>query len=290
MRLTTQLRTAYLVLVGIQVLTSLAGIALLARMSPAIGDVLAANEAKVADAEVMLAALATSPAPEAAGRFEVALRRVELAVSEPVERDVVRRIRARARGALAGEPEARAETVSLLIRLSEMNRAAMHQADEQVRRLGLAGRWALALLGLLGLLASFLAMRRAARRLVAPLTELVAVLHARRAGELHRRYMMGAEGGELARLLADLNEVLDAAEAPEPGDRSEGQVREALAALLDAQGGALLVVGGEEGELVAASREGFDRLAERGDAIRAAIRAGELPREPLGRLSLVRVP
>ncbi len=86
MRLATQVRTAYLVLVGIQVLTSLAGIALLARMSPALGQVLAANEATVADAELMLAALATSPSPEASRRFEAALRRAEDAASDPAER------------------------------------------------------------------------------------------------------------------------------------------------------------------------------------------------------------
>ncbi len=289
MRLATQVRTAYLVLVGIQVLTSLAGIALLARMSPALGQVLAANEATVADAELMLAALATSPSPEASRRFEAALRRAEDAASDPAERELVSRLEALQGPTLAGEPEARATTVSLLIQLSEMNRHAMHEADARVRQLGLAGRWALVLLGLLALLASALAMRRAGRQLVAPVTELVAVLEARRGGDRHRRYTLGGEEGELARVLADVNEVLDAAEAPEPGERGDGLVREALVALLDARGGASIVVG-EDGEIVAASREALDRLAERDEPIRAALRAGELAREPLGRLSLVRLP
>lgn len=279
-----QVRGLYLVLVGIQVVTSLAGIALLGRMSPAIGEILTTNEASVEHAEVMLGALALGDAQS----FEDALRRAEREVTEPGERVIIARVRSRAGGALAGDRGARFDTVSELMRLVEINRESMHAADAAARRLGLAGRWALALLALIGLLASAWAMRKARIQLVAPLTELVAVLQARAAGDRHRRCTRSGDA-ELGRILTELNEIIDAAEsAVQPREREGGPARAALAPLLDAMGGALVVVDAE-GELVAASQDAIDRLAERGAAIRPALRAGELERRPLGGSGLLLV-
>lgn len=284
MRVAGQLRTMFLVLVAIQVVTSLAGIALLARMSPAIGSILATHQATIECAERMLAAVALDDG----GAFEDALRRAERSARDPDDAAALARVRslgARART----DAGVRRELIAELRRLAHANRRAMQHADRDARRLGLEGRWALALLGLLGLLASALAMHRARVHLTLPLTELVALLVARRAGDRHRRYTPPART-ELASVLADVNEIIDAAEHPVRARGVEAAgLRAALAELLDREGAAL--VADADGDLVAASRGALDRLAHDGERIRAALREGVLAGEPLGRsgLSLVRL-
>lgn len=272
MKLATEVRTLYLVLVGIQVVTSLAGMGLLARMSPALGSVLQANEASVEASVNMLAVLAEPPSDDARQRFLAALAAAEANVTEDEERPVLRSIRARSAAALAGDAVARARVADALLSLSRINRQAMERADAEVRRLGLAGRWALAVLALLGILGSALALRQARHKLVTPIIELVSVLRARRAGDRHRRYSQERDT-ELGRALAQVNDLLDAADrgpAAEDGAAAK-PLRVALASLLDRMGAQLVVVD-EAGGLVAMSTDVLELLAARGDEVRRALR------------------
>lgn len=292
MRPGSTLRTYFVVLVGVQVVTSLAGIALLGRMSPAVARILAANEASVEAAEQMLAVLAARPADDRQ-RFLAALEVAEANVTEPAERPILLAVRARFAAALSGDESARAAVASSLLELSAINRQAMHRTDEDVRQLGLAGRWALAALALLGLLGSALALREVRRRLLAPLTELLAVLRARRSGDRLRRYVQDRET-ELSRVLAQVNDLMDAVDREAPLERGAGptEVRAALGALLDRLGGARAVVD-EAGELVAMSTETMELVATAGDELRRELREGDgsavEERAPLGskRLTLV---
>lgn len=262
-------------LVGVQVLTSLAGIAMLERMSPAIGRILRENVESVHAVEVMLAVLA-GPAPdgEARARFEEALSAAEGNVTETAEPELLARIRAGSDGALAGDLEARAEVVSALSELGAINRAAMSQADEEALRLGSAGRWALAFLALVGLAASLLSIRRAGEQLLAPLAELVAVVTAFRQGDTHRRCQQ-LPPNELSDVLDHLDLLLDRAEhaMPVPVPHDE-RPRGALLALLDRMPRPALVLS-EEGAVIAASQSALDRLTETGDELLERLRAGE---------------
>ncbi|MCA9609245.1 MAG: hypothetical protein KC619_26770 [Myxococcales bacterium] len=262
-------------LVAVQVITSLAGIAMLERMSPAIGRILRENVESVHAVESMLAIL-TVPTIGASERqaFEAALAAAEGNVTEPEEPDLLARIRERSDAALAGDPGARADVVVALTELGAINRAAMGQADEEALRLGSAGRWALAFLALVGFAASLLSIRRAGEQLLAPLAEMVAVVTAFRQGDTHRRCQQ-LPPNELSDVLDHLDLLLDRAEhampAPVPHDE---RPRGALLALLDRMPRPALVLG-EDGSVIAASQSALDRLTESDEALLDRLREGE---------------
>jgi hypothetical protein len=255
--------------------TALAGIALLERMAPAMGQILTDNVSSVHSVETMLAVLAVSDGPgdhavddanrdaDRHERFYDALEAAEGNVTEDAERASLAHIRRDAEDALAGDRSAREDVVLALSVLSETNQAAMHRAGDEAIRLGSAGRWALAFLALFGLGGSSLIIRGARRRLVAPLAELAAALEAYRSGTPHRRCYV-QRGGELREELSTLNALLDRVERPlaGAGDRADGaRARALVVALLDREGGPIAVVDAE-GVVYAASREALDRIAE----------------------------
>ncbi len=293
MRVGRQLSLLTWLLVGVQVATSLAGIAMLDRMSPAIGRILRENVASVRALEEMLTVLAAPAlgAPERA-RFEAALAAAEGNVTEPEEPALLETIRARSGAALAGEPAARRAAVDALAELGRVNRAAMTRADEEALRIGSAGRWTLAFLAVIGLAASLLSIRRANERLLAPLAELHAAVTAFRQGDLHRR-CRALGPSELSDLLEGVDELLDRAERAAPAAPREATPdRAVLLALLDRLGRPALVLGAD-GAVVAASASALDRLDADGDAILARLRAGEPGEgetlEPLGELALAQL-
>lgn len=275
MKVGRQLSWLVWLLVGVQVLTSLAGIAMLERMSPAIGRILRENVESVRAVEEMLAVLADpSVDAEDRARFEAALAAAEGNVTEPEEPDLLAAIRARAPAALRGDPAARADAVAALAELGAINRAAMTRADDEALRLGSAGRWALAFLALVGLGASLLSIRRAGEQLLAPLAEMVAVVTAFRQGDTHRRCQR-LPPNELSDVLDHLDVLLDRAEhaMPAPAAHDE-RPRAALLAVLDGMPRPAIVLG-EDGALIAASQTALDRLEASGEAILARLRAGE---------------
>ncbi|MBX3273377.1 MAG: hypothetical protein KF729_24150 [Sandaracinaceae bacterium] len=271
------IRTFFAIGLAAHVITVLAAIALLARMSPAIGQILDANERSVHEAERMLAALTRPVAsPEDRATYFDALGAAEQNVTEGEEPEVLARLRAAGDDALDGDVDARVAVVRDLLRLSEINRTAMRGADARALRLGLAGRWALALLGVIGIFASAWALRRAQHQVLDPVEELVAVLDARARGDRHRRYSQTGSSA-LASALARIDELLDALDAPRPGEAGAGAraLSAAVAHLLDATGRPILLAA-SDGRVVAASVAALDRLAADGAQLRAALRAGAL--------------
>lgn len=277
------MRVLYLVLLGMLVLTALGGIGLLERMSPAIGLILEENVASARAVETMLGALAQPDATGARGAFFGALEAAEANVTEEEERAQLTRIRASADAALAGDDRARRDAVEALLDLGAINRDAMHRADHEARRLGSAGRWAIAFLALMGIGAGVVAMRQARRRVLDPIAELATVVRARRGGDLHRRCrLVGA--GAIRDVLTEVNELLDRAErAPDATRLSAQSSRAVIAALLDRSGEALAVMDAD-GAVVAASRSALDRIADEG-----ASDAEELAAIEDGPLRLVRL-
>lgn len=254
------IRILYGVLLTMLVVTALGGIALLERMSPAIGQILEENVASAEAVEVMLAALARPDSADAREAFFDALSAAEGNVTEDAERESLAVVRRRADAALTGSPEAERAVVEALLTLGAINREAMHEADREARRLGSAGRWALSFLALMGVLAGVVAARRVRRDLVEPLIELDTVIDARRSGDLHRRLRpMGTT--TLRPMLLALNELLDQLErTPSRRRVSEQAARAMVAALLDRSDEPLAVMD-DDGEVIAASRDALDRLA-----------------------------
>lgn len=273
-----QLRVLLGVLVATQVITALAGIGLLGRMSPAIGEMLEQNVASVEAVEEMLHVLAGgSPSEVERDAFLAALSAAERNVTERDERAALREIRANARAALEGEEVARRSALRALVKLSEINRDAMKRSDADVQRLAAAGRWALAFLALFGLGATVVSARRARSRLLTPLHEVQAVVTAYRAGDTHRRCAVVGDA-ELADLARTLNVLLDRSERVARSERpaSEARDRILLNEVLDRLEAPTLVVDAD-GTVVVASRAALDVLARTGGDPLASLDEPERP-------------
>jgi hypothetical protein len=261
-------------------------------MEPAIGRIVADNDRSIAAAERMLAVLAhPDPSTRDAVEFDEALAIAASNITEPAERDVMARLRASRGGALAGDPADVTAAITGLRALGDINRAAMRRADADARRLGLAGRWALTLLGLVGLLAGVVSTRRVRRAFLDPIGEVASVVDAWRGGERHRRCQPFPDT-ELSRVLVTFNELLDRSERvtwPSTG-KAASEVRTALAVFMDRAGGRTALVDAE-GELVAMSADAIALMAESGAEIQGALRERASSKwiekdEPIARTSL----
>jgi PAS domain-containing protein len=193
MRIRDEIRLAVGALLVIQVLTMIAAVALLARMTPAIDQILQDNDKSIRAVERMLLAL-TEPAPAPGEpdlrrvRFERALAEAANNITEPSEEPVLERIVEHQDAALAGDPQALALLRAELWQLGDINRQSMLDANARAQRLGTAGAWALVFLGLIGVVFSIALLRRARGKLINPVYEIGSVLDACRGGDRHRRY------------------------------------------------------------------------------------------------------
>jgi hypothetical protein len=227
MRATMEGRVIVGALLAVQLLTSLSGIAMLGRMSPAVDRILTENVYSTEAVEAMLAALAEG---DDRASFDAALERARSNITEEGESALLATIDAQADGAWAGRPVAKARLVTALRSLGDVNRASMREADANATRLGLAGAWAMAALGVAGFWAGMVAARRVQRHLLDPLVELEQVLRAANDGDTLRRY--AAPAGESPRWVRDLNELLDRKPTVSVAP-SDVALREAVIGLLD---------------------------------------------------------
>lgn len=274
MSLARQVRLLLGLLLTIQVLTSLAAIALIERMSPAIGAILADNVASVEAVDVMLETLARRDVDEVArARFMTALAAAENNVTDAEEPTALVAIRRGAPAALDGDALARERVIHALTQLADVNHAAMERANAQATQLGMAGRWGLAFLALVGLGLSVVALRRSRAQILDPVAELVTVARARAAGDAHRRCAVTVDH-ELSEVLAMVNGLLDAADRPRRDESDTTEWKAALVAVLDHLDAPVVLVDAE-GAPVAASARALDRLSEaEGDLLEAVRAAG----------------
>jgi len=139
MHLTTEARLGVGLLIALQVLLCFVSIGLLARMGPAVDEVLRENDDSTVAVEQMLSALA-HPQPDGAA-FRAALARARANVTDPAEAPLLDEIEARAGGALAGDGAAREAVIRRLAELSAVNRGLMEGAAGRARVRGRAGAW-----------------------------------------------------------------------------------------------------------------------------------------------------
>lgn len=301
MRIRDEIRLGVGALLAIQVLTMIAAVALLARMTPAIDQILENNEKSVRAVERMLLALAEPPPrvgqPDLRGaHFERALAEAEGNITEPEEQPVLERIGEHHEAALAGDPEALAVVRTLLWELGDINRQSMLAANSRAKRLGTAGAWVLVFLGLLGMVFSLALMRRARIKLISPVYELGSVLEACRAGDVHRRFNPSGASLEFQEVAAVVNQLVTehfSTQAPSRDPHAKLD-RVALLRLLDAEPDPTLVCE-PGGAIVAANEAALDLLSgpvgeEIRDALADVVRGDSVDAiavEPLGREGFV---
>ncbi len=261
-------------LLGVQLCTSFAAIGLLSRTSPAAERILR-EDATSAASEQMLAVLA---ADGDADDFERALVRARAAAS-PAERELVRRIEARADAAVKRDPLARLDVVSLAQELSSSSRERMEELDVRARFLGRAGAWTSAMLGVGGFLLSIVVYRRLRERVEAPLLALADVLESVRLGDLRRRADPHRGPAETRRLAENVNHLVDRVEELQRRPSVERVDRRVLLGLLDRLAEPAWILD-EHGQLLASNAAGLKAWDEPGPlrhALSAAIRDGLSP-------------
>lgn len=253
----TEARIGVWGLLGLQLAAVLAGVLLLGRMSPAIDEILADNVYSLEATEAMLAELADT---EDRARFDEALARARSNVTEEAEVPILDRLE----GAVAeGLPPAgqRSDLVEDLTALSEVNRGSMQRAGDEAERLGLAGAWSLAGLGIVAFWLSVVATRRLQRRVIAPVEELADVLAAVRQGDEQRR--CGDVAGTDPRIVRDLNWLLDRRFQPaEASTREDDGSRRALLGLLDAIDDAPAFLVRDDGAVLATNRAALQQQVD----------------------------
>jgi len=262
MRLGTEMRVTIWTLLALQLCTSAGAIVLFTRMAPAIQNILEENVASLRAMEQMQQALASAN-DDREGRFDRALTQAEGNVTEAAERPVLRRLRRVHRGALAGDPAARREALAALDRLATINLAAMERSDQQATRLGEAGAWAMAVLGMLCFIVSVWAARKVARHVTRPLTQIHETVVAFRSGDTRRRCAIHDAALEATEIARAVDHLLDVAGQPTPpgATANGGQSHAALLALLDEDSRPALVLT-RRGEVIAANAAALDALGQ----------------------------
>lgn len=250
MRPSSEARFGVGILLALQLATSAAGVVLLGRMSPAVDRILRENVYSTQAVEEMLAILALDGEADA---FRSALDRARGNVTEPEEVTLLDALDAEAEAAVGGGA-AREAAVQHLVELGEINRQSMRRADAGAQSLGLAGAWAMTLLGFASFLANLLVFRRIKLRLLRPILEVDGVLAAARSGDPLRRCALDSTSAEGGRLMANLNWLLDRRTAPGQSVATGGdeEIRaQVLRTLLDGETERVLLVVGAEGRVIA---------------------------------------
>lgn len=279
MRIQQRVTLAFVILIGLQLLTAGAAVGLLMRMEPAIEAILSENEDAIGAVGDLLETLAEAEGgpvlPGDRPRATAALQVLERRVSGPGERATVERLRRELPAALDGDRAARVRVLAALERLGDANLSAMKQEDTVARRLGLVGAWTAAALGIASIGVGAVIRRRIAAELEDPLAELDGALAAAAAGDAHRRVAVAPEvAPEVARVGAAVNDLLDrrVAEGTTRALALAAADRAALLYLADEVGTGLAVVDAA-GAVVAANTWAADLLAgEHGPRHRATLR------------------
>jgi hypothetical protein len=218
MRLAQAVRLGAWVLVGLNLLMALGTIGILMRMSPAIAAIITRNEHSLQDCEEMLAALALAGEDLALNekqqaRFKVALNLAKKNVTEEGELAVVQKISTRSSAAFAGEDGERDAIIADIVRLAEINREAILQAEKRARQLSEAGVWGVVFMALCVFGVGLLFVRSLLRRVVKPIEEINTVIVAYRNGEIMRRCTMANMPQDVRAVFSGINEILDRGQA-----------------------------------------------------------------------------
>ncbi len=273
MRIRDEIRLGVGTLLLVQVLMMFAAVGLLARMTPAIDRILEDNERSIHAVERMLIVLAEPPTNENGRmadreqRFGHALEDALSNITDDREIPVLATIEDQRAAGLAGDPAALAELRSELGMLGDINRDAMHDSNLRAKRLGTAGAWVLALLGLVGLGLSMAVMRRFQAKLIRPVYELGAVLEACSDGDRHRRFNPAEASSEFREVAQVVNSLVGEhfGRLERDWEKVAKLDRSALLWLLDRRSEPTFVCG-EAGTLLASNHAGLDALRQHGGA------------------------
>ncbi|MFT6143138.1 MAG: hypothetical protein ACJAZO_000717 [Myxococcota bacterium] len=254
-----------------QLLTALAGVSLLVRMGPAIDLILQENVYSTAAVEDMLGAVVEGN--DAA--FAEALERATGNVTELGEVPLLETLEALADPVMAGDEVAREQAMVALVALGDVNRDSMQVANIQAHFMGVAGAWAMAMLGFVSFLVTLVVYSRIGSRMISPVQEVDAVLAAVRSGDTHRRCQAAGLSYDIGRVSTNLNWLLDQRQRASTRVLSQtGVDRDAVLALVDHLPHPVLL-GDAQGQVLVANVAALDLAPSE----RAAVAAGVVGQE-----------
>ncbi len=276
MQLRTEIGIGIALLVGIQVVTTVAVLRQLAIVGPTIDVVLRENVASLEASEDMLAALTDAQSPSGGGHpdaFDDALEMARAAKTEQGEDEQLDKIANNIDAAMSGDPWARGRVVSAIREISSLNRQAMSAANHDVQAIANTGAWSAVILGLLSYWFSHIVSRRLRNRLEAPLIELDLALEGVRRGERMRRVSLETGGpAEATRIAENLNWLLDREESSTTVVSNDATLHRALALhALDQDPLPTVVIDGD-GQILAANRAALARHDPGGGGIPRSLR------------------
>ena len=199
-------------------LLGLGTIAIFTRMSPAIETILKQNEKSLQASEEMLVAVIRlqneSPDQQSdvnadsKGSFRMAYETAAGNVTEPGEQELLNRISSHGEKAMSGDQNSVYDLVAAIQELSQINRKAMHLADDRARRLGNAGAWGVVFMALSVFTIGLVYLRTVSNQLIAPLNEIYEVV-VKSKDEPFRRCSRQNDSSDIRLLYERINKLLD---------------------------------------------------------------------------------
>ncbi|MFZ5951802.1 MAG: hypothetical protein ACOYXC_13915 [Candidatus Rifleibacteriota bacterium] len=199
-------------LVVVNLLLAFGAIGVFNRMSPAINDILSNNERSLQACEEMLSAMVFAQCGSDADQlknFKSAFDRAKNNITEKDEPEILEIIKNHHDQAFSGNKDAVKQTVEAILRLGNINRQAMEDADKRARQLGQGGAWGIVFMALCSFLTGVIFIRNLNKRLLAPLEELKNVLQAHLGGETRRRCTGANLPEDIRSIFGSMNSVLD---------------------------------------------------------------------------------
>ena len=281
-----ELQLAIGIVVVLNLGLALGAVGLFARMGPAIDRILDENATSIVATERMVLALAMHPDPgkDAAKQLQDDLALLTSNVTEPEESAVVDRLASEV--VHLANPGMRERVLQDLVRVSEINHAAMDRAGVSAARIGNAGAWAAVWVGLLSLGLTLVVMSRLRERLIHPLEEVAEVVRESRLGSNGGRRCHSEDAPpQLQALMEDLNALLDQhstqLQSALPDER-EQRLRHIVQGLLE-QRPEPTAICDEDGTLLFTNLPMLDALSTaQGGALRRALSGKSADDEPLG--------
>lgn len=279
MKLRDQVQYKLLTIAILIVILSSSAIGLFIRMSPAIDTILRENDFSVVAVEGMLTSLLYSHTGQyhstAASAFESAYQAALQNVTEPGEAEALERINRFRTGAFAGDQRSLEIVVAELGTLADINRRAMRRGDQAAHRLGAAGAWGVAMLGIFGFGIIVLFMRRIQRQVILPILDIHDTVRGAARGAPGRR--AGPAPGapeEILIVQRNVNALLDAQYQSLPDQEKQDIVDrdELIITLLDKIPGTVVVIN-KIGEIVYANAKATNQiLTEDGGSLKEVLR------------------
>ena len=214
MRLANTVKIGAWVLISLNILMAFGSIWIFMRMAPAIEVIILQNELSLEACEEMLTALLRNENDKNQTTIQIesfrnALERAKNNITEKEEPEILVRISQVYENAFEKDGAGLEQTVSAILELSKINRAAMKKADIRARQLGFAGAWGVVFMAASIFLVGMIFLRSLRVNLVEPLLEINFTVTAFREGNTMRRCSLANTPKSIKLMFNNLNEVLD---------------------------------------------------------------------------------